>query len=72
MFTDMLLEKVRESGCTKTFIANKCGWTPQMLQNKFKLDNFREADMVKLADALGYELKLKLVRKKRVSKGEEE
>lgn len=54
-------EKIKAS-----HLASKIGWTPQNFSNKLKRNNFTEEDLNKIAEALGYNLKIEFIKKEPV------
>lgn len=48
----------------QTEIANKIGTTQANLSKKFKNNTLYSKDIEKIADALGYDLKLEFIKKK--------
>lgn len=69
MFKDLFMEKIGKRGCTKSYVAKKCGWHPASLSQKLVYNDFRESDMEKMANAIGYRVEIKLVK---MNKNEEE
>lgn len=45
----------------KTQLAKLCGWSPGSLYERLGADNFKEKDMVKLADALDCDLEINFI-----------
>lgn len=43
----------------KTQLAKLCGWSPNALYNRLREDNFKEKDMLKMAEALNCDLEIK-------------
>ncbi len=52
-----------EKGLKKKDLAERCGWTGANLYNKLKRDNFSEAELRALAEALNCNLKIEFVPK---------
>lgn len=52
-----------EKGIKKKDLADRCGWTSSNLWSKIKRDNFTEEELQKIADALGYNLKIEFTPK---------
>jgi hypothetical protein len=63
MFTKVLINTLYDSKINFTQLCNKMGMSLQNLSNKKIRDNFTEAEMQKIANALDMELVIKLVPK---------
>ncbi|PXV88434.1 hypothetical protein C8E03_108161 [Lachnotalea glycerini] len=55
---------VKNSNMSVSALAKLLETTPQNLNYKLKYDDFRESELRKIADLLGYELKIGFVKKK--------
>lgn len=44
-------------------LADRCGWTASNLYNKMSRDDFKESDLITIAEAMGMELKIEFVPK---------
>lgn len=52
-----------EEDMTQGELASKIETTQQNLSKKFKNDSFYVKDLIKIADSLGYELKIEFIKK---------
>ncbi|MCR4993544.1 MAG: hypothetical protein K6A45_10905 [Lachnospiraceae bacterium] len=68
MFAKIVRQKAFDNEVTYTSIAKKCGWTCSQLSSKLKLDRMNETEMLKIAEALGYELEIRLVSKPEIER----
>lgn len=61
MFAKLLKIKMIEKDQKAIDIAKQIGTTRQNFSQKLNKDNFKESDMVRIADAIGCDLKIELV-----------
>ena len=52
-----------DENLTQTYLAKKLGTSQQNLNSKLKIDNFSNREMLEIANALGYELKIEFIKK---------
>lgn len=52
-----------DENLTQTYLAKKLGTSQQNLNSKLKRDNFSNREMLEIANALGYELKIEFIKK---------
>ncbi len=53
--------RVKRGNLSERDLAARMGDTPQNLNNKMKRDDFKESELRKIANALGYELVVKFI-----------
>lgn len=53
--------RVKRGNLSERNLAARMGDTPQNLNNKMKRDDFKESELRKIANALGYELVVKFI-----------
>lgn len=53
--------RVKRGNMSERDLAAKMGDTPQNINNKMKRDDFKESELQRIADALGYKLIVKFV-----------
>ncbi len=61
MFAKIVRQKAVENAIKYREIAQKCGWTGSQLSFKLRSDRMKESEMLKIAQALGCELEIRLV-----------
>lgn len=53
--------RIKRGNLSERDLAARMGDTPQNLNNKMKRDDFKESELRKIANALGYELVVKFI-----------
>jgi hypothetical protein len=64
MFAKLVRYELIRTGQTQSIICDHIGIHKSQLSNQLKRDNFRESDMRKIADALGYDIRISFVPRK--------
>lgn len=53
--------RVKKGNLSERELAARMGDTPQNVNNKMKRDDFKESELLRIADALGYDLEIRFV-----------
>lgn len=59
----ILIMRVKKGNLSGRELAARLGDTPQNLSNKMKRDDFKESELQRIAEALGYRLEIRFVDK---------